>query len=167
VRHYYGPAAVHGRVVGADDFAVARALAAWKTKVRAAWPGVELRSPSGVPSQVEFGRPVVLEVDVKLNGLKPEDVRIECMLSRQVCSAIERPRKQFAEARHAREGVTQIGDDTVMIAVFKPGTAEGDNQRYRLELQSPWSGAMSYSIRALPYHEALAHPYEMGLMRWL
>jgi starch phosphorylase len=166
VRHYYGPAAAHGRAVAANDFAVARDLAAWKTKIRAAWPAIELQSASGVRSQTDFGQPVVLEVDVKLNGLRAEDVRVECVLSRQLCSAIERPRKQFAEARHAREGVTQIGDDTVMIAVFKPATG-GDRHRYRLELDSPWAGAMSYSIRAVPYHEALSHPYEMGLMRWL
>jgi starch phosphorylase len=128
---------------------------------------VELQSASGVPSQTDFGRPIVLEVGVKLNGLRPEDVRVECVLSRQLCSAIERPRKQFAEARHAREGVTHIGDDTVMIAVFKPEAMGGDLHRYRLELESPWAGAMSYTIRAVPYHEALSHPYEMGLMRWL
>jgi starch phosphorylase len=167
VRNYYGPAAAHARAVAANDFAVARELATWKEKVRAAWSGIELRSPSRVPGQVDFGRPIVLEIDVKLNGLAPEDVRIECVLSRQVCSAIERPRKQFAAARHAREGITQIGDDTVLIAVFKPDAVEDDRQLYRLEMQPPWAGAMSYSIRAVPYHAALAHPYEMGLMRWL
>jgi starch phosphorylase len=167
VRNYYGPAALHSRAVAANDFALARDLATWKGRIRAAWSGIELRSPSRAPNQAEFGRPIVLEIDVKLNGLTPEDVRIECVLSRQVCSGIERPKKQFADARHAREGITQIGDDTVMIAVFKPSSLEGDHQRYRLEMEPPWAGAMSYSIRALPYHRALSHPYEMGLMRWL
>jgi starch phosphorylase len=167
VRNYYGPAALHGRTVAANDFAVARELAGWKQKIRGAWSGVELHSPSGVPNQADFGRPIVLEIDVKLNGLTPTDVRVECVLSRQVCSGIERPKKQFADARNAREGITQIGDDTVMVAVFKPNSAEGERQRYRLEMQPPWAGAMSYSIRAVPYHAALSHPYEMGLMRWL
>jgi starch phosphorylase len=167
VRNYYGPAAAHARAVGANDFAVARELATWKDKIRGAWSGIELRSPSRVPSQAEFGLPIVLEIDVKLNGLTPEDVRIECVLSRQIASGIDRPKKQFSDARHAREGITQIGDDTVMIAVFKPSSLEGDQQRYRLEMQPPWAGAMSYSIRAVPYHKALSHPYEMGLMRWL
>ncbi|HEY7670626.1 MAG TPA: alpha-glucan family phosphorylase [Gammaproteobacteria bacterium] len=167
VRNYYGPAAARGRTVAANDFAVARELATWKAKVRAAWSGVELRSRSGAPNQAEFGRPIVLEIDVKLNGLSATDVRLECVLSRQVCSGIERPKKQFSDARHAHEGIAQIGDDTVMIAVFKPGSVDGDYQRYRLEMQPPWAGAMFYSIRAVPYHTALAHPYEIGLMRWL
>jgi starch phosphorylase len=167
VRNYYGPAAAHARTVAADDFAVARDLATWKQKIRAAWSGIALRSPSRVPSQAEFGRPIVLEIDVKLNGLTPQDVRIECVLSRHIASGIARPKKQFSDARHSREGITQIGDDTVMIAVFKPSALEGDQQRYRLEMQPPWAGAMSYSIRAVPYHRALSHPYEMGLMRWL
>jgi starch phosphorylase len=167
VRNYYGPAAAHGRVAAAADFTVARSLATWKARVRTAWPGVELHSPSSVASQADFGRPIVLEIDVKLNGLKPEDVRIECVLARQLGSAIERPTKQFSKARHAHEGITQIGDDTVMIALFKPEAEVDDRHRYRLEMQPPWAGAMSYSIRAVPYHDALSHPYEMGLMRWL
>jgi starch phosphorylase len=168
IRCYYGPAAAHSRKVTADDFAIARDLAAWKKRVHAAWSGIELRAASVATKETEFGRPIVLEVDVKLNGLSATDVRVECVLSPQLCSAIERPAKQFAEARHAREGITQIGDDTVMIALLKPeATSAPDYHRYRLELRSPWAGAMSYAIRAVPYHQASSHPYELGLMRWL
>ena len=170
VRLYYGPAALNHRSVSAGDFAVARDLARWKRGVREAWPDVELLPASIAPKQAGFGQPLALEVDVKLNGLRPQDVRVECVLLRQLCSAIERPARAFAEARHAREGITQIGDDTVFIAVFEPAAAPagtGDYHRYRLALQSPWAGAMSYTVRAVPYHAELSHPYEMGLMRWL
>ena len=40
VRKLYAPAALHGRRFTGDNFAVARAVAEWKAKVRAAWPGV-------------------------------------------------------------------------------------------------------------------------------
>ena len=168
IRHYYGPAAAHSRAVSVNDFAVARELAAWKSDVRAAWPGVELRGSNIPPKQAEFGRPIVLEVEVKLNGLNPRDVRVECVVSRHLSSAIERPALEFANAQRVGEGITQIGDDTVLIAVFEPDASQASEyHRYRLELQSPWAGTMSYSIRAVPHHAQLSHPYEVGLMRWL
>jgi starch phosphorylase len=168
IRHYYGPAAARNRAVSVENFGIARDLAAWRSNVRTAWPGVELRASSIPPKQAEFGRPIVLEVEVKLNGLKPEDVRVECVVSRQLSSAIERPTLEFADGRQRREGITHIGDDAVMIAVFKPDSLRASGYHgYRLEWQSPWAGAMSYAIRAVPYHAHLSHPYEVGLMRWL
>jgi starch phosphorylase len=165
---FYGPAAVRNRAVSADGYAVAHELAAWKVQVRAAWPGVELHDVGAASRRTEFGLPIALEVEVKLNGLRPHDVRVECVLSRHLCSAIERPMRTFAESRRARVGVTQIGDDTVMIALFEPERAsDPDRYRYRLQLQPPWAGAMSYTIRAVPYHRELTHPYEAGLMKWL
>ena len=40
---FYVPAAKQGRAIAADGFRVARELAEWKAKVRAAWSGVELK----------------------------------------------------------------------------------------------------------------------------
>ncbi len=39
VRKLYAPAAQHGRRYAAADFAIARTVAEWKTRIRAAWPG--------------------------------------------------------------------------------------------------------------------------------
>ena len=167
-RHFYGPAAARNRAVSANGYAVAQELAVWRTQVKAAWPGVELRSVGAAVKRAEFGRPMDLAVEVKLNSLRPQDVRVECVLSRQLCSAIDRPEREFAESRHAREGVTQIGDDTVMIAALEPEPAtDAELCCYRLQLDPPWVGAMSYTIRAVPYHSELSHPYEVGLMKWL
>jgi starch phosphorylase len=42
VKKFYAPAAAHGRRYAADNFAIARDVAQWKNKVRAAWPNVRL-----------------------------------------------------------------------------------------------------------------------------
>jgi len=36
-----------------------------------------------------------------------------------------------------------------------------------LDAVPPWSGQLSLKIRAVPQHELLSHPHEMGLLRWL
>jgi glycogen phosphorylase len=168
VRHYYGPAAARNRAVSRDNHAVAHELAAWKRKVRTAWPGVEMHAVTMPMGQVAFGEPVTIEIDVKLNGLDPTDMRVECVLSPEICSAIERPTREFSDARRVREGITQIGDETNLVSLFAPTTSPtAEYHRYTLQLASPWAGVMSYAIRGVPYHAGLAHPYDMGLMRWL
>jgi starch phosphorylase len=165
---FYVPAARQGRVIAADGHRVARDLAAWKTKVRAAWPGVELRPVRSAAPEVQFGEKVSLEVDVVLNGLAPGDVRVECIVHRALASELEVPIRGFAENRRPQRGVTYIGDEAVLLEVFQPVPADGAPAcRYRLEFEPPWAGALVYEVRALPQHPNLTHPYEMGLMRKL
>jgi starch phosphorylase len=167
VRCFYAPAAKQHRALSADTFAVARDLAAWKARVRAAWPGVALRSAASPPAEIAFSDSVSLAVDVDLNGLTPADVRVECVLSREMGSELSVPVKQFAETRRKEEGIVRIGEHMVLLASFTGHGEEGGTARYRLELEPPWAGALSYEIRAVPSHPHLTHPYELGLMRRL
>jgi glycogen phosphorylase len=167
-RYFYAPGAKQGRTVAANDYAVARDLAAWKASLRAAWPGVSLANVNSSPRRTQFDQTMHLEVDVKLNGLRPEDVRIECVLSREMCSELTVPVKSYAETHRANEGVVHWGDETVLIRSFTPQPNGGsDVCRYTLDFKPPWSGLLSYEIRAVPRHPHLSHPYELGLMRWL
>ncbi|HEX5421276.1 MAG TPA: alpha-glucan family phosphorylase [Gammaproteobacteria bacterium] len=167
-RLFYGPAAQQGRRVTADDYGVARELTSWKARVREAWPGVELRAVEVGSRVVGYGQVVRIEIDVALNGLRPADVRVECVLHRRLCSEILEPVEGYADNRRPQNGLMRIGDETAAIWVLEPreNPAEGAC-RYRLEFQPPWSGGMEYEIRAVPRHPSLSHPYELGLMRWL
>jgi glycogen phosphorylase len=83
VREYterlYVPAATHAAQLAASDGAPARALAAWKTRVAAAWPAAKVAavevdtSPAGVGEQ----RPVRATID--LGGLSADDVLVEAV----------------------------------------------------------------------------------------
>jgi starch phosphorylase len=168
VQLFYAPAAKLGRAVAADGFRVARELAEWKTKVRAAWPGVKLELAKRAAQNVTFHDNVDLEVDVALNGLAPQDVRVECILHRQLGSELAVPVQGFAENHRLERGVGYIEDEPVLLEQFEPVSPEpADVCRYRLELQPPWAGSLLYEIRAVPQHPHLAHAYELGLMRKL
>jgi starch phosphorylase len=164
---FYGPAARRGEQLAGDGYAVARHLARWKRDVRAAWPGVALRLANAVGNRIEFSDRVTLEVDVDLNGLSPADVRLECVVSRDLCSALTVPLRQYAERGATASGLRPVGDGHVFVQEFVPAGPAGGAQRYRAELQPPWCGALHFQIRAVPWHPHLAHPYEMGLMRWI
>jgi len=47
------------------------------------------------------------------------------------------------------------------------GKIDSGEERYALELKPGLSGRLDYRIRVYPRHEALTHPFELGLTRWV
>jgi starch phosphorylase len=165
---FYAPAARQGRTLAAEDFKIARELAAWKAKVRAAWSGIELKWSGSAPIEAQFRETVTFEVEVALNGLAPSDVRVECVVHRALASELEMPLPGYAENRRPHPGVNFVDGEGVLLERFTPvAPGEGTTCSYRLDFKPPWAGSLRYEIRALPQHPHLTHPYELGLMRRL
>jgi glycogen phosphorylase len=147
VSKFYGAAAAQGRRYGESSYAAAKLVAAWKARVRAGWAGVALRRVDVPKTRLKFGQGIRLEVAVTLNGLAPEDVVVELLLGVPEYESIGQKPRQYR---------------------FAPvGTVDGGGkQRYVLDLAPEVCGRLDYRIRAYPWHELLAHPFELGLMIW-
>jgi starch phosphorylase len=166
---FYGPAVQRGRRAAADNHAVARDLAEWKNKIRREWPAVRLSLASEPNSRTHVRATVPLTVEVHLGGLQPQDLRVECVLHRELCSNHTVPVPRFASDARIADGSHHIDDELAFIAplaVVEESVAV-DKCRFHLDLQAPWAGVLGYEIRAVPTHPELSHAYEMGLMRWL
>jgi starch phosphorylase len=157
---FYAPAARRGRQVAEDNYAKARELAAWKAKVRAAWPNVTLKPgtdhgfpPGGKPwsvpglGVVEFGDKVHVEVVANLNGLEPADVAVELL----VASTIRELRRS---------------DEAYELQCVGGRDARGEC-RFALDLAPELCGKLELRVRAYPRHAGLTHRFEMGLMKWV
>jgi starch phosphorylase len=144
VRDFYSPAARQTHRLSADGAAPARALAEWKKKVRAAWPGVSLRTAESPPPALQHGDGLKLRVHAALNGLSPEEVAVECVLGRLSAAGA------FITSR---------------IVVLKPAGAEGAQTLFSIELE-PVAGLQHYRIRVRPDHPAQSHPFELGCVVW-
>jgi starch phosphorylase len=166
---YYGPAAGHGARLAADDYRLARDLSAWKERVHSAWPGIQIHLLGSPGGSLLAGETLRVGVSVDLAGLEPEDVRVECVVHRVMCSEVMVPLQRFASHGPFGDGVRELDGEPVYVAPFEPAAEPAADGRYEYHLSftSPWSGAMRYEIRAVPQHPALLHPYETGLMRWL
>ena len=149
VEKFYLPASRNGQGYSENHFESARAIAAWKQRVREAWPGVSLRRLDVPIKSTAFGDEVRLEVGVRLNGLKPEDISVELLFSSSV--------KELDDKR------------TFTSHVFSPdGTvSESGEHRYILKLVPELCGKLEYRIRAYPHHLLLTHRFELGLMIWV
>lgn len=142
---YYGPAAESFHRVAAAEFAGARALADYRRRVEAAWPGVKVVQvdSSGLPDTPVIGAPLSLTARVDLAGLGVGDIAVQAVFGR-VSAADE------------------LSDVTV-VPMAHTGSDSGA-ELFTVETPVPLSGAVGYTVRVLPHHDLLAADGELGLV---
>ncbi|MDQ0754202.1 alpha-glucan family phosphorylase [Arthrobacter sp. B3I4] len=142
----YRPAAVAGRHASANNFAEAKALAAWCSRVRAAWPQIQVEHVDsvGVSEDPQIGDDLQVNAYVALHDLPPEDVAVEVAYGRA-------------------EDNDQLSDVTVIELKSAEDLGKG---RYLFSgtLVIDRSGSFGYTVRVLPKHEGLASKAELGLI---
>jgi starch phosphorylase len=138
-----------GGQFSSNGYGVARDLAQWKKRVAASWPRVQVRTLSLPDRQVPFGEPARFVVGVRSEDLAPQDIAVELLLAPAV-------REVAANGRHGAHLFTQSLE-----------RGEGGEHIFVLDLAPELCGKLEYRIRAYPYHPALSHRFEMGLMRWI
>jgi starch phosphorylase len=146
VDKFYGPASRQWVRYSADDFAAARTLSDWKERVRQAWGRVALRRLDDPARRITYGGNFQIQVAVNLDGLTPDDVRVELLIGRA-----------------SRQGQ----DKDLKSMRFTPDGMAGSEQVFSLEMTPENCGRLIYRIRVYPHNELLTHPFEMGLMIWL
>ena len=144
---FYQPADQQWRSKSADNFAAARLLAEWKTRVRNAWPNVSMRRLDSPLKRIAFGESLRFEAALHLAGLAPADVAVELLLTRPGAKANSRPPRVFY--------------------LHHEGRGENGEDIFALDLTPDVCGKIDYRIRAYPRHSLLVHPFEMGMMQWL
>jgi starch phosphorylase len=145
VTKFYVPASRQGWRYAEQDYGGAKALAAWKARVRTAWPGVSARRLDEPKPQIPFGEGVSVEIGVRLNGLAPDDVTVEMLLVR----ADRKPLQKES------------------FILNSTGNESGGEHRFAFELKPDMCGKLDLRFRVYPRHPLLTHPFEMGLMIWV
>ncbi|MHB1358970.1 MAG: alpha-glucan family phosphorylase [Rhodocyclaceae bacterium] len=148
VAKFYAPADHQWRVKSANHFAAARELAAWKQKVRLAWPNVSLRRCDNPQKRIAFGTSLHFEVAVRLDDLAPDDIAVELLMARPSSNAKSKPPRRL------------------FLDYQGPGPEDGESL-YAITLLPDMCGKIDYRIRAYPHHELLTQSFEMGMMLWL
>lgn len=147
VNNYYHPASRQGQQLMADKGKLASELAAWKARVREAWPGVTLNVQGCVECRCAYDETVELRVEAVLNGLTADDVRVECLVTPE-CTG------------------THNGLERNCFLLEKEGDEEGKTV-FAAQLRPSYPGLQTLRLRMYPYHNALTHPLEMGAMLWI
>jgi starch phosphorylase len=147
VERLYAPAADLGRRLAADSLAGAKDLAAWKQRVRAAWPSarVEHVESGGVGDVAHVGDVVTITAYVALGDLTPDDVDVQVAYG------------------HATEGdALKAGYQTESLAA---GEALGGGRfAFSGSVSLGRSGPFGYTVRMVPKHALLVTSADLGLI---
>ncbi|MGX5679953.1 alpha-glucan family phosphorylase [Schumannella luteola] len=145
VQRLYVPAAQAERRITADGYRPARDLAAWRSRVTAAWPRVHVAhvESGGVDAVPQVGDELHLRASVELDGLSTSDVLVEVVYGR-------------AHESDRLDGVTHLE--------LEP--AEGDARPAVFAGTVPLAraGSFGYTVRVVPRNPLLASPAELGLI---
>jgi starch phosphorylase len=145
VEKLYVPAAEHGRALMADGCARAKALAAWKEHVRAAWEDVSILNVDGDVTAADVGDERSVSVTVRLGGLTTDDVAVQLA--------------------HGRVGANGELVDPELIELRPSDSADGVCV-YGGSFKSDEPGLYGYAARVIPSHEDLTSPMDLGLIAW-
>ncbi len=160
-RGLYLPAAQHHQRLMHGGTAAAAQLSAWKQRVRERWAGVALRRLSDAPRELPRSRALSVRFAAALNGLAPQDVRVEFIAQR----LLPKSRTELPPLSSFR---AEVRDDAWRALLMPTGETDSDGSAvYALHATPPNCGQFAYEIRIYPWHDMLAHPLEMGLLRRL
>jgi phosphorylase/glycogen(starch) synthase len=148
INQYYEPQAKGADAVKADDFAEARELAAWKTRVRREWENVRLVSRSEPATNYDLTQstPYHAEMEVQLGSLTPEEVGLEVIFAQQDV----RGKMHIVEVQEFK------------VDSFKDGVA-----KYTVNVLPEKTGAYMVGARAFAKHPLLAHRQSFECVKWL
>lgn len=146
---FYSKLAERSKQVKQKDYAIARELADWKTRVRRSWQAIELvdlQAPDTFNRSLPLGEKFDATATLNLQDLKPEDVGVEVVFYK---------RKSEKELEFLFVQEMELKDKKATEAVFTcsfvPRTA----------------GVFEYGFRLFPKHAMLPHRQDFGLVRWL
>lgn len=144
VQQLYTPAAVSSRETAADDFALAKELAAWKQKVRRGWSRVEVEhvDAHGIGDDPQLGAEFTVHADVLLGQLEPSDVCVQVMAGR-----------------------VDVDDRLVNphFVTMQVESQDGERKVYSAAMTMDITGPFGYTVRVVPSHPGLASDSELGL----
>jgi glycogen phosphorylase len=139
----YEPTAAHADSLTAGGHARARALAAWKERVAAAWPSVAVRSIESTDGVAELGATRTVTAIVALGRLTQDDIAV------QLLHGPVGPNDELLEPTVAQMAFVDLA---------------GDSGAYRFEGTFPCdrAGRYGFTVRVVPSHPDLVTYAELG-----
>ena len=143
VTKLYLPAHLAGQGMSSQ---AARELAAYKSRLRAAWPGVRVDhvESSGVSDSPEVGDEVQIRAFVSLGMLTPDEAEVQLV--------------------YGRVSPSDTLTETVAHALVHAEAYEGGRHRFDGTVRLRRTGPFGYTVRVLPKQALLASPAELGLV---
>ena len=121
-------------------------LAAWKKRVKAAWPSVRVEhvESSGVGDAAEVGATLNVRAFVSLGDLTPDDVHVQVL--------------------HGRADSNDVLTDVTVRDLSLGDTYDGGRYLFEGEIELDRGGPFGYTVRVLPKNDLLTSVAVLGVV---
>jgi starch phosphorylase len=143
---FYLPALKNYRRIVKDDYAEAKSLAVYFEKLSQAWGALKIvKIESNFKPVMQRGDSLTVTASIDLGILNPDELKVE-LYHGSVSSQSNIENARCVEMRHI-------------------GHKENINL-FQVKIECEDTGMQGHTVRILPKHEALVHPYRTGLIKW-
>jgi starch phosphorylase len=144
---YYFPALKNYHRVTRDNYAESKSLAAYFSKLRQFWDSLRIvRIDSNAKPVMQRGDALTVTAFLELGALSPEELQVELYHG-----AVSSQSREIESAR--RTEMRYIGQEDGLC-------------QYQVRIECTDTGWQGHTVRILPKHQALIHPYRTGLIKW-
>ncbi|MHC6202314.1 alpha-glucan family phosphorylase, partial [Breznakiellaceae bacterium SP9] len=144
---FYNPALKNYRKLMKDEYADSKSLAAYFTKLEQSWNNIKIvKMDSNSKPVMQRGDFVTVTATLELGPLTPEDIQVELYYG-----SMSNQSRDIPNARRA---------------TMKSVGQEGNLFQYQVRIECEDTGYQGHTIRVLPKHDALVHPYRTGFIKW-
>ena len=145
VNEMYVPAAVAATAMAEDGFVRAKALAAWKRRVRAGWGDIHVVDVEGDVTAADVGVDREVAATVRLGELSTDDIAVQLV--------------------HGSVGANNELVDPE-ISEMKADHCVDQTCVYRGGLTTEAAGLYGFTVRVIPSHPDLTNEMDLGLVTW-
>ncbi|MDR1419949.1 MAG: alpha-glucan family phosphorylase [Treponema sp.] len=145
--NFYFPALKNYRRIVKDDYAESKSLAAYFAKLRQGWDGLRINKiESNARPVMQRGDSLTVTAYIDLGPLRPEEVLVELYHG-----SVSNQSSNIQNARRVE---------------MKWAGNEGNMNLYQIRIETSDTGFQGHTVRILPKHTALVHPYRSGFIKW-
>jgi starch phosphorylase len=144
---FYLPALKNYRRIIKGNYEESKSLAAYLSKLRQAWDGITISKVESTAKPVmQRGDILTVTARIELGPLTPEEIQVELY--------------------HGSVSNQSKGIKNAKRSEMKAASQDGSAYRYQVKIECDNTGFQGHTVRILPKHEALVHPYRTGFMKW-
>ncbi|MDR2964995.1 MAG: alpha-glucan family phosphorylase [Treponema sp.] len=144
---FYFPALENYRRIVKDNYAVSKSLASYFAKLQQSWGSLKIaKIESNAKPVMQRGDTLTVTAFIDLGTVKPEEVLVELYYGNITSSLHEITDANKTEMKWIK--------------------SEGSLNLYQICVECNDTGMQGHTVRILPKHEALVHPYRSGFIKW-
>jgi starch phosphorylase len=144
---FYFPALKNYRRLIKDDYSEAKSLAGYFSRLHQSWEGIKIiKLESNSKPVMQRGDLLTVSAYIDLGGISPDEVLVELYHG-----AVSNQNKEIDDAHRVE---------------MKWLKNENNLSLFQVRVECDDTGLQGHTVRILPKHEGLIHPYRPGLIKW-